>query len=531
MNPRKTARGVYDPAPVLSPTVKNYQVWGRLSQGGMGDVWLARHADLALPVVIKTLRRGPGESYEASYSRLLAEARMTARLTSPRVVRVIDVGAHIPSPEEDTEPTPFLVEEYIDGIDLAELDRRRRQALRRPLPLGVVADYIAQAAEALHAAHQSGIVHRDVKPSNLFGYGHGWIKLGDFGIAAPSGAENAPHAGTALFMAPEQFLGGRVDRRADVYSLGATAFALRYGAPPHLTVADVLRRDAMPRFPSARSPEEAYFQHVVARMLTQRPELRDPHTLSARNHLQSLSRSLKTGPAINRVRPGVFTVGATRLVFEVGDLTRTVTDAVVNSANTRMAMRRGVGEALRRAGGDAIEAEAVALGERALGECVYTAAGELPVKGVLHAVAAWNEVSCIARATHRALLLAEERGLRRLAFPALGTGQGRVSLEACADAMVSALLEHLRLGGSRLEEVRFVLYDSPSYERVVEVATAMLLGNSDAALPDDDLIADDESATHSTLYAHGARHTSGGRSGEAPDAVRTPTERLPECDR
>lgn len=501
---------------MLGATVNNYQVWGRLSQGGMSDVWLARHAELALPVVIKVPHRAPGESLELVYQRLLAEARMTARLTSPRVVRVIDVGLHTPPSDvnRQVEPyavtelpravegvpqaEPFLVEEYVDGIDLAEFDRRRRQALHRPLPLWVVADYVAQAAEGLHAAHQAGIVHRDVKPSNLFGYGHGAVKLGDFGIAAVSGTDDAPHAGTALFMAPEQFAGARTDRRTDVYSLGATAFALRYGAAPYTTLGEALREGAAPRFPVARSPEEAYFQHVVSRMLAPRPEQRDPHILASRHRFMALTRATMPRPPLLRANDTVFHLGDVRISFEVGDLARIETDALVNSTTTQMSMRAGVGDALRRRGGDALEAEAMALGDRALGDCVLTHGGLLPVRGVLHAVAAWNQVLCIARTTHRALLLAEENGFRRLAFPALGTGRGRVALEACADAMVGALRQHLLMGGSRLEEVRFVFYTPEDRARALEVAIAALQGTDDvpALFLDDTVTSAAESMGH-----------------------------------
>src|SRR5688572_5679480 len=163
---------------MLAGTVKSYRVWGRLNEGGMSEVWLARHVELAIPVVIKTMKHD-GESVVERYQRLLGEARLTARMTSPRVVRVVDVGIH-------DETVPYLVEEYVDGLDLAELDRRRRQALRRPLPLWAVCDWVAQAAEGLHAAHQAGVIHRDVKPGNLFGQTHGDVKVGDFGVAVTS---------------------------------------------------------------------------------------------------------------------------------------------------------------------------------------------------------------------------------------------------------------------------------------------------------------------------------------------------------
>lgn len=487
---------------------KSYHVWGKLSQGGMSDVWLARHVDLAVPVILKTLRSSSTESFEARYRRLLQEARLTARLTSPRVVRVLDVGVYTPEPhteQEQIEPLPFLVEEYVDGIDLAELDRRRRNALRRPLPLWAVADQIAQAAEGLHAAHQAGVIHLDVKPSNLFGHGHAHVKVGDFGVAVVSGHEkNTAPAGTPLFMAPEQLLGERIDRRADVYSLGATAFALRYGFAPYERVSDALRPDAQPRFPPARSPEEAYFQHVVAKMMARRPDARYPTMMFARHHLRALAHATMPRMAPARVEPHVFDIGTTRAIFEVGDLSLVETDALVNSAHADMQMRTSLSDTLRRRGGDEIEAEAMAGGERALGDCIATGPGRLRCRGVLHAVGGWNEASCVARATHRALLLAEELGYTRIAMPAIATGKGGVSVESCADAMVGTLRTHLALGGSRLREVRFVLYDEQTYRRFLDVATGLLLGSEESSPFDDEVdapVCTDEGITAPTLFA------------------------------
>src|SRR5579884_3610048 len=91
-----------------------FEVWGPISEGGMSRVWLARHRELATPVIFKTLLDAPQDAYD----RLRNEARLTARIPSPRVVRAVDIGTH--------EGTPYLVEEYVDGIDIAELDRRRR---------------------------------------------------------------------------------------------------------------------------------------------------------------------------------------------------------------------------------------------------------------------------------------------------------------------------------------------------------------------------------------------------------------------
>src|SRR5919198_851725 len=93
-----------------------YEVWGPINEGGMSRVWLARHCELATPVILKTLLDAPDDAY----ARLRNEARLTARVPSHRVVRAVDVGVH--------DGTPYLIEEYVDGIDCAELDRRRRTA-------------------------------------------------------------------------------------------------------------------------------------------------------------------------------------------------------------------------------------------------------------------------------------------------------------------------------------------------------------------------------------------------------------------
>src|SRR3984957_16964641 len=203
--------------------VRDYEIWGRLGEGGMSEVWLAKHALLSVPVIIKTLRpmipeNVPGnlDARDINAGRMLKEARLMARAASPRVVRPVDAAIH--------ENMPYLVQEYVDGIDFAELDRRRRTALGVGLPLWFVAHALEETCYALHAAHQVGVIHRDVKPSNLFGDPEVGVRLGDFGLAVSQ--EDGPQreiCGTLRFMAPEQLRGERLDRYTDVYGAGATA--------------------------------------------------------------------------------------------------------------------------------------------------------------------------------------------------------------------------------------------------------------------------------------------------------------------
>ena len=132
-----------------------------------------------------------------------------ARVASPRIVRAMDAG------QVAKTGTPYLVQEYVDGLDLAELDRRRRASLGVGLPLWLVCHVMREVGLGLRAAHQAGVIHRDLKPSNVFGAPETGIRLGDFGIAvAASDAAARDSSGTLKFMAPEQFRGEEC--RADV---------------------------------------------------------------------------------------------------------------------------------------------------------------------------------------------------------------------------------------------------------------------------------------------------------------------------
>ena len=459
--------------------IRDYEVWGKIGGGGMSDVWLARHTLLSVPLIVKTLKPSIGVAPSERYERMLNEARLMARVHSDRVVRALDVGIH--------GDMPYLVQEYVDGIDLNEVDKRRRRALGRGLPLWYVCDAIARIAEGLHAAHHTGVLHRDIKPSNLFGSPEAGIKLGDFGIALGRGVGDARSldvSGTLRFMAPEALRGEAADRRADVFGLGATAFDLRYGFHPYADVQTLLHGLARPAFPPPVGPDEAYFQHVVARMLAVRPDDRYASLAEPRRKLAILARSLRPSTRGVRQPDGSLLVGKTRVVCEAGDIARADVEAIVCSSVPELRMSTGVGQALLTTGGEEIEREAMAAGEQPLGACVVTGGGRLTAKRVIHAVSAWREASCIGRTTQRALLAAEEEGLATIAIPALGTGAARVTLESAATAESHALRWYLSLGGSRLRDVRFVLYDDAKLRAFREVLEDNLAGGADADTPE-----------------------------------------------
>jgi len=489
----------------LGPRIRDYEIWGRLGEGGMSDVWLGRHSVLSLPVVFKTLR---GDLDEEAATSVLDEARMMARIHDPRVVRAIDAGVH--------EGTPYLVEEYVDGIDLDELDRRRRSALGVGLPLWFVCHVMRQTCRALHAAHQKGIIHRDVKPSNVFGAPETGIRLGDFGIAMVGSDPQSLRGirGTMSFMAPEQLRGQKADRTTDVFGAAVTAYVLRYGMPPFATIDGILDPTCPVAFPQPKNPPEVYFQQVLAQMLEKTAEER-PHCASTcARHFRMIGRSIRPPQhhaPLTTLDRHTFRVLGCQVTLVVGDIAEAAADAIVSSSNFEMKMRAGVADALRRRGGDEIEAEAMRGGEQPLGSCVATTGGKLAARHVLHAVSAWNEASCVGRATQRAFLLADELGVHTLAIPALGTGAARVSLEACANAMMTALRWHVALGGSRLESVRVFLDSDEKRRQFRAVAEEALRDEEEAptqldlGLPvtDDDVRGD--SATHIDLAGPMAR--------------------------
>jgi serine/threonine-protein kinase len=203
-----------------------------LSTGGMAHLWVAEHRTLGLEVVVKTL--SPGVAADATArQRLRREARVTARVGGPHVVHVLDCDEGATSGDSE----PFLAMELLRGEDLAS-----RIARGTRLSIGETTIVVEHIASALEAAHGSGVVHRDVKPGNVFlvETPQGFVaKLIDFGIAkdglAPS-LELTLHGavmGTPAFMSPEQLVGARdVDSRCDVWSLAIVAYACLTGALP-----------------------------------------------------------------------------------------------------------------------------------------------------------------------------------------------------------------------------------------------------------------------------------------------------------
>jgi eukaryotic-like serine/threonine-protein kinase len=253
-----------------------YRLVKLLGAGGMGAVYLAEHRMLKRPCAIKLIHpdRAGDPQVLARFER---EVRMTARLSHWNTIEIFDYG-------RTEDGTFFYVMEYLPGLSLQELLEHYG-----PLPAERVVHLLRQVCQALREAHQVGLIHRDIKPGNIFAAQRGGlydvVKLLDFGLVKPVGenpstslSHDGGISGTPLFMSPEQSRGlGSLDARSDIYSLGAVAYALLTGRPPFdsANTMDVLiahARDEVVRPSERQANVPADLESVILRCLAKSPE-------------------------------------------------------------------------------------------------------------------------------------------------------------------------------------------------------------------------------------------------------------------
>lgn len=225
-----------------------YALIERIASGGMGEVWRGVDQILGRPVAVKLLAAAHADDAQFR-ARFRAEARYAAALSHPGIARVFDYG--------DGSPLggAYLVMELVNGEPLSAILER----VGRLTP-EITLDIVSQAARALDAAHQAGIVHRDIKPGNLLIMADGTTKITDFGIAKAREAQAAQLTatgivmGTALYVSPEQATGSTVTGSSDIYSLGVVAYECLTGEPPFiadqpLAIAIMHKHDPVPPLP------------------------------------------------------------------------------------------------------------------------------------------------------------------------------------------------------------------------------------------------------------------------------------------
>ncbi|MEP6817074.1 MAG: protein kinase, partial [Marmoricola sp.] len=249
--------------------MSRYEMRSRIASGGMGDVWLAEDSVLGRLVAVKVLKR----EYAGDVTfraRFETEARHAASLSHPNIAAVFDFGEN--ESDDGGPPRPYLVMEFVEGSPLSELIEPGR-----PMAPERVRDLVGQAADALALAHQSGIVHRDVKPANLMVTPTGQVKVTDFGIArAADGVAltvTGEVIGTPHYLSPEQAEGRTATPASDVYALGVVLFECLTGTRPFagntpITTALAHLREPIPDLPG---DIPADLVEVTRRALTKDP--------------------------------------------------------------------------------------------------------------------------------------------------------------------------------------------------------------------------------------------------------------------
>jgi Tol biopolymer transport system component len=227
-----TAAGEHVATPAVElaagTVVDHYRIDSVLGRGGMGVVYRATDTKLTRPVAVKFLAAAvPDPNVRRRFAR---EAETTSGLNHPHIVTVLDVGEH--------DGAPFIVSELVDGGTLEEwAAKHRSRSWRQSVEL------LTGVADALAAAHATGVLHRDVKPGNILIGSNGYAKLADFGLAKLVGGDGAARAasrntrvgivvGTVAYMSPEQAAGEPLDARSDVFSFGIVLYELLAGRRP-----------------------------------------------------------------------------------------------------------------------------------------------------------------------------------------------------------------------------------------------------------------------------------------------------------
>ena len=296
---------------MIGTTVGHYRILDRIGGGGMGVVYRAEDVRLGRQVALKFLPAELEDNAEA-LDRFRREARVASSLNHPHICTVHDVGEH--------EGQHFIVMELLDGRTLKD------ELASAPMPFERVLDVGLDIADALDAAHASGIVHRDIKPANVMVTSRGQVKVLDFGLAKP--AREAPARGdsaltraigdrltmlgttlgTVAYMSPEQARGGEIDARSDLFSLGVVLYEMATGTLPFsgrtsVAIFEELLTRTPPPPSTVRPGLPADFDHIVARALEKDRNIRYQTAADLRGDLKRLKRATESGAAVAAAPP------------------------------------------------------------------------------------------------------------------------------------------------------------------------------------------------------------------------------------
>ena len=278
-----------------------YQIVERLARGGMATVYKAIDTRLTRVVAVKVMHVGLGDDTEFA-RKFDREARAAARLSHPCVVSVFDQGTD--------DGRPYIVMEYVEGRTLRDVINREA-----PLPPLRALELTEPVLSALGAAHEAGLIHRDVKPENVLITPRGQVKVADFGLAKAITAQTSTATqglliGTVSYLPPELVMSGKADARSDVYSAGIVLFELLTGRKPHtgdtpIQVAYAHVHNDVPPPSSFRTadPIPPYVDALIARATARDPDLRPRDAKIMLSQVRRVRTALAKGSATTPSSP------------------------------------------------------------------------------------------------------------------------------------------------------------------------------------------------------------------------------------